>query len=63
MRFKHDTLTVQCLLPRKSWAAIQGIDEVVAEGVGLSAEEADYVASYDIKYRLGSVLDGGDTDD
>ena len=55
MKFKHDTLTVQCLLPRRSWTAIQAIDVIVAEGVGLSKVEADYITNYDIKYRVGRV--------
>ena len=63
MRFRHDTLTVQCLLPRRSWTAIQAIDEIVAEGVGLSMAEADYISNYDIKYRLGTSVGEADTDD
>ena len=59
MKFKHDTLTVQCLLPRRSWAALRAIDEIVADGVGLSNSEADYIINYDIKYRLSR----GDSND
>ena len=53
MKFRHDQLTVQCILPKKSWAAIQRIDQLIAEAFRLSPAEADYVASYDLKYRLG----------
>jgi hypothetical protein len=53
MRFRHDTLTVQCLLPKKSWQAIQAIDEIVANAIELSSVEADYISGYDIKYRIG----------
>lgn len=60
MRFKHDTLTVQCLLPKKSWQAIQAIDEMVGNAVRLSPEEADYISGYDIKYRMGQANDDDD---
>ncbi len=53
MRFRHDTLTVQCLLPKKSWPAIQAIDEIVSSAIQLSPVEADYISGYDIKYRIG----------
>ena len=54
MKFKHDTLTVQCIVPKKSWGIIQDVDAIVAESLGLSADEADYIANYDVKYRIGS---------
>ena len=60
MKFKHDTLTVECVLPRKSWQAIQAVDPLIAAAVGLNKDEADYIAGYDIKYRLGQ---GADVDD
>ena len=53
MRFRHDSLTVQCIVPKKSWAEIQSVDAIVANAFNLSQIEADYIASYDIKYRLG----------
>ena len=53
MKFQHDVLTVQCLLPKKSWSAIEEIDAIMAEALRLTPNEADYVASYDIRYRLG----------
>ena len=53
MKFKHDELTVQCLLPRKSWPAIQVLDAIVAEAADFSSAEADYIANYDVKYRFG----------
>lgn len=59
MKFRHDQLTVQCILPKKSWVAIQRIDQLIAEAFGLSPAEADYIASYDLKYRLGQ---GGSDD-
>ena len=53
MKFRHDQLTVQCILPKKSWVAIQQIDELIANAFQLSPVEADYIAGYDIKYRIG----------
>lgn len=58
MKFRHDQLTVQCILPKKSWTAIQGIDDLIANAFQLSPVEADYIAGYDIKYRIGQ--GGGD---
>jgi hypothetical protein len=59
MKFRHDQLTVQCILPKKSWATIQRIDQLIGEAIGLTPAEADYVENYDIKYRLGQ----GSSDD
>jgi hypothetical protein len=53
MNFRHDQLTVQCILPKKSWSSIQRVDEIIADAFRLSPVEADYIASYDIKYRIG----------
>jgi hypothetical protein len=60
MNFRHDRLTVQCILPKKSWASIQNIDALIAEAVQLSPVEADYIASYDMKYRIGQGMDDND---
>ncbi len=60
MNFRHDRLTVQCILPKKSWAFIQRIDEIVADAIQLSPVEADYIASYDMKYRIGQSVDDND---
>ena len=60
MKFKHDELTVQCLLPKKSWSVLEGIDELVASAVRLSQVEADYIAGYDVKYRPGQSNDDSD---
>ena len=61
MRFKHDTLTVQCILPRHSKALIDEIDAVLAKHYDFSAEELDFIVNYDIKFRLG--LAGADDED
>ncbi|MGH8190839.1 MAG: Eco57I restriction-modification methylase domain-containing protein [Rhodanobacteraceae bacterium] len=53
MRFRHDTLTIQCLIPKKSWPAIEVVDALIAQAFGLSQEQADYISGYEVKYRLG----------
>lgn len=63
MKFKHDTLTVQCLLPKKSWSVIQALDAILAKAVQLSPAEADYIAGYDIKYRIGIGANADNSDD
>lgn len=60
MNFRHDRLTVQCILPKKSWEAIQRVDEIIADAFQLSPIEADYITSYDIKYRMGQSAEGDD---
>jgi len=54
MRFKHDTLTVQCILSRNSKPIIDQIDSVLARHYGFTDEELDFIINYDIKYRLGA---------
>ena len=63
MKFKHDTLTVQCLLPKKSWHLIQDVDAMIARATGLSPLEEDYISGYDIKYRMGLNGQEDDADD
>ena len=60
MNFRHDRLTVQCILPKKSWSSIQRVDEIIADAFRLSPVEADYIASYDIKYRIGQSAEDND---
>jgi hypothetical protein len=60
MRFKHDTLTVQCIIPKFSKAIVDQIDRVLARHYGFTDEELDFILNYDIKYRLGA--DGGEED-
>jgi len=66
MRYKHDTLTVQCIVPKHSKEVLDRIDIVLGTYYGFTAEELDFIINYDIKYRLGDDLftddeDGGDT--
>ena len=62
MRFRHDTLTVQCIYPKASKAIIDKVDEALAAHYGFSAEELDFIVNYDIKYRLGRSTEN-ETDD
>lgn len=54
MRFKHDTLTVQCILPRHSKPILDEIDAVLAEHFGFTPDELDFIVNYDVKYRVGA---------
>ena len=58
MRYKHDTLTVQCIIPKHSKLIIDEIDRVLAKHYGFTDEELDFIINYDIKYRMGR--DSGD---
>jgi hypothetical protein len=53
MRFKHDTLLIQCIFPVKSKSIIDEIDRVLAQHYGFTDEELDFIINYDIKYRMG----------
>ena len=53
MRFKHDSLTVQCIVPKLSKPIIDEIDRVLAKHYGFTDEELDFLINYDVKYRLG----------
>jgi hypothetical protein len=53
MRFKHDSLTVQCIVPKLSKPIIDEIDRVLAKHYGFTDEELDFIINYDIKYRMG----------
>lgn len=61
MRFKHDTLTVQCIYPKVSKPILDEIDTVLAGHYGFTPEELDFILNYDIKYRLGR--GGGEEED
>jgi hypothetical protein len=53
MHYKHDTLTVQCIIPKYSKPIIDEIDRVLARHYGFTDEELDFIINYDIKYRMG----------
>ena len=56
MRLKHDSLTVQCIIPKHSKHIIDEIDKVLAVHYGFTDEELDFIINYDIKYRMGAEL-------
>jgi hypothetical protein len=60
MTYSHDTLTVQCIVPKFSKAIIDKIDETLAQHYGLSEKELDFLINYDIKYRMGADTKGED---
>ncbi len=53
MRFSHDTLEVQCIIPKHSKAIIDQVDQFLARHFGFTDEELDFIINYDIKYRMG----------
>ena len=56
MKFSHDTLTIQCIIPKKSKPIIDEIDKVLAKHYGFTEEELDFIINYDITYRMGDEL-------
>jgi hypothetical protein len=53
MRFKHDHLRVQCIIPKHSKSIIDEVDRILAKHYGFTEEELDFIINYDIKYRMG----------
>lgn len=49
---------VQIFEPRQSKPIIDEIDKVLAKHYGFTEEELDFIINYDIKYRMGSELNG-----
>jgi hypothetical protein len=58
MKFKHDTLKVQCIIPKHAKDIIDKIDVQLANHYGLTSDELDFVVNYDFKYRVG--MEGDD---
>ena len=56
MRYSHDTLSVQCIIPKHSKPIIDEIDNALACYYGFTEEELDFIINYDIKYRMGGEL-------
>ena len=46
--------------PKLSKPIIDQIDCVLAEHYGFTQEELDFIINYDIKYRMGKELEGGE---
>ena len=57
MKFKHDTLTGQCIIPKQCKPTIDVIDAALAKHYGFTDEELDFIINYDIKYRMGDALE------
>ena len=57
MAFAHDTLRVQCIMPKASKELLDKIDVALGQHYGFTEEETDFVVSYDAKYRLGQDLE------
>ena len=57
MKFKHDHLRVQCIIPKKSKSIIDRIDQELGRHYGFTEEELDFIINYDIKYRMGGADD------
>lgn len=53
MKYKHDTLTAQCIIPKHSKSIIDRIDSSLAEYYSLTEAELNHITNYDIKYRMG----------
>jgi hypothetical protein len=60
LRFRHDTLTVQFIYPKRSKEIIDEIDQALARHYTFTNEELDFLVNYDIKYRLGRGPQGVD---
>jgi hypothetical protein len=58
MRFRHDTLTVQCMYPKASKPIIDDIDRSLARHYKFTDEELDFIINYDVKYRTGRERNG-----
>ncbi len=58
MTYSHDTLTVQCIVPKFSKPIIDDIDSVLSRHYGFTEEELDFIINYDIKYRMGRSAEG-----
>lgn len=57
---KYQTGDVEFMqfFPQKSKPIIDEIDKVLAKHYGFTEEELDFIINYDIKYRMGSELNG-----
>ena len=49
--------------PKRSKPIIDQIDQVLAKHYGFTDEELDFIINYDIKYRMGRGVKGGEEDD
>jgi hypothetical protein len=57
MRFRHDRLEIECIIPKRSKRFIDAIDQDLARAFRFSDDETDFIINYDIKYRMGGADD------
>jgi hypothetical protein len=57
MHYRHDTLIIQCIMPKQSKKLIDSFDLILGKHMGFTDEETDFIINYDIKYRMGGVDD------
>lgn len=57
MKFRHDQLTIQCIMPKLSKPLIDKIDALLGVHYNFTDEETDFIINYDAKYRLGQFED------
>ena len=57
MKFSHDHLRVQCIIPKRSKSIIDEIEFALGKYFCLTSEQLDFVVNYDIKYRMGSGME------
>ncbi|HOI54174.1 MAG TPA: SAM-dependent methyltransferase [Phycisphaerae bacterium] len=62
MKFKHDHLRVQCIIPKRAKDIIDQIDVALGKHYGFTPDETDFLINYDIKYRVGVDGDDGDNE-
>jgi hypothetical protein len=55
-------IVYQEFYPRLSKSIIDEIDCALAKHYGFTDEELDFIINYDIKYRMGGALNGGEED-
>lgn len=63
MRYSHDTLTVECIIPKFSKLIIDEADRFLARHYNFTDEELDFIINYDIKYRMGASLEEKDDEE
>ncbi len=60
---KRQDCEFQEFRPNLSKPIIDKIDQILAQHYGFTDGELDFIINYDIKYRMGKGVDGGEEDD
>jgi hypothetical protein len=60
MKFAHDHLRVQCIIPKRSKSKIDEVDIALAEYFELTQQQLDFIINYDVKYRMGQGAEDAD---